>query len=153
MGRPLTIEEREQRSAEHLGLARTLAEVKHEWAAVAYFYAAYHLVRAALLDDPTFDDLSSCQRKHVDLRPEDRHVGSHHGKPRKVPREFGVNDLVALLYPGVSATYERLHQLSIDVRYERGMKASIEDLQAVWDKFERLRTEGALTSATYPAET
>jgi hypothetical protein len=136
------------RAQRHMKVANALAEAGDEWAGVCFFYAAYHRVRAALIEDHTFDDLSSCQAVHADLRPEDKHISRHNGRKNTANgREWGVNDLVRILYPGASGTYERLHQISIDVRYGAGMRPDIDQLRDVWEKFERLCAEGVLTSA------
>lgn len=102
-----------------------------EWAAVPYFYAAYHIVRCALIEDPIFDDIDRLHATHLDLIPPDRHTGRHKGrKNSSAGREWGVNELVALLYPRIVSEYERLHQASIAVRYGSGLKAPIPSLRA-----------------------
>lgn len=97
-----------------------------EWAAVCYFYASLHRVRAALLSDPIFSDQSRLTAKHYRLFPADAHVNKHMGytKPQRggPSRKFwGLNELVSLLYPVISAQYEGLYNSSLEVRYQQGL--------------------------------
>lgn len=95
-----------------------------EWFAVCYFYTAYHTVKAALLEDPVFDDLNRLSRINRFLIMEDRYATSHHGRVlREGGRRMGVNDIVTALYPAISVEYVRLHMASVDVRYKSGLGA------------------------------
>ena len=141
------------RAAEHEGLGRVLAESGHEWAAVALFYAAYHHVKAALLEDVIFDDHAACQSLSGDLLPQDRTTTRHQGRKRTTSgREWGINELVLLLYRPAAGTYEKLHQASVDVRYQAGLKATVGDVVALYEKFDGMRRQGVLTSARDDAE-
>lgn len=123
-----------------------MAEAGDEWAAVMFFYAAYHRVRAALLEDPTFDSVAGCAARHVDLRPEDRHATRHHGRrSRNQFFEFGVNEIVQILYPSAIGAYDQLHQMSIQVRYERGLVPDLRAVVETWERFRKLDEDGALT--------
>lgn len=107
----------------HRRLAGTLASapVAHPWACVVGFYAAFHSARWALQCDRRFDDEDTLEAIHPHLRPNDRRPAKH--KARRGPgpmADFGVNDLVLLLYPKASKSYELLHQASIEVRYNQG---------------------------------
>lgn len=93
----LSAAEHQTRAVELAGEAGRLHEIGAEWAAVAYFYSAYHRVRAALLDDPVFDDMSRLKRVDPQLLPSDRDTAFHTGRRRGQAPEFGVNDLVLLL--------------------------------------------------------
>lgn len=120
-----------------------------EWAAVCLFYAAYHDVKAALIDDPIFDSHDACQTRSAQLFPDDRHASAH--KARRGGHSLGVNDVVSILYKRASGTYERLHQMSIDVRYGGGLAAGArEALPGVDAKFTDLVASGALTSGVDP---
>lgn len=124
-----------------------LLEAGDEWGAVCLFYAAYHAVKAALLEDTVFDTIDACQAVNRDLLPQDRDTTRHNGRRRTSSgREWGINELVLLLYRPAAGTYEKLHQASIDVRYGDGLRASITDVRELWRRFEALRSEGALTS-------
>ncbi len=86
----------------------------------------YHLIKAALLRDPVWSDLRSLTAINVDLTPEQRFTDRHRGRRRigsNQPREWGINDLVFVLYRPAARFYERLHQASIDVRYGTGLPA------------------------------
>lgn len=126
-----------------------MLEAGDEWAAVMLFYAAYHEVKAALLDDPVFDDEATCRQYNSLLRPEDRHVARHQGR-KSVSKEWGINELVLTLYGSAAGVYHRLHQMSIDVRYESGLRGSLEDVSDVWERFCKARDEGALSTGTAP---
>ena len=153
-GTRLSADEHRARAYEHEGLGRLLAESNHDWAAVALFYAAYHHVKAALVEDVIFDDYDSCQALNPGLLPDDRFTTRHQGrKQTSAGREWGINELVLVLYRSAAGTYERLHQASVDVRYQSGLRASVAEVAALYDKFEELRATGALTSpAVYRPE-
>lgn len=131
---PLTAEQACQKALELDADASTLAQVSSDWTAVAIFYAAYHRVRAALLSDPIFDDPSRLARVNINLQMDDRNVTRHVGRWRwdngARVKIWGINELVALLYPGIAADYEVLHQASIDVRYRQVLTKDIAGLQA-----------------------
>lgn len=50
----MLVDEHTPRAEEHARQAAFLASTGSEWAAVAYFYAAYHRARQALRSDPVF---------------------------------------------------------------------------------------------------
>lgn len=120
-----------RRAQKHADVGDALAEAaRNEWAAVCWFYSAYHLTRAALLSDPVFEDTPRLQNIYHLLVPEDRHVTRHRGRRGPHP-EMGINDLVEKLYPALSGSYERLHQASIDVRYEDGLRPELSVLRSL----------------------
>lgn len=144
----LSVEEHRSRARRHEKVGRALVEAGDEWGAVCLFYAAYHDVKAALLEDPVFDSLAACQAASPDLLPEDRNVQRHHGRTHTSNgREWGINELVLKLYRGAAGTYERLHQASISVRYKSGLSGPVSDVQETWEKFISLRDSGTLTWA------
>ena len=116
----LSIEEHLARSRDHYNIGKVLAEAEHEWAAVALFYSAYHLVRHGLRTDPVFDDEQALLRIHSELGQHHRDITRHHGRYRRVGREWGMIELTLLLYRPVAGKYDKLHQLSTEVRYGRG---------------------------------
>jgi hypothetical protein len=121
---PLREEEHLARAEQHLKVGNVLVETRQEWGAVALFYSAYHRVKAAMLRDPIWGQVNALQAVHQDLIPDDRYIERHHGRRRRgEPREWGVNELVAVLYPSATRAYEQLHQASIDVRYSTGLPA------------------------------
>ena len=106
--------------------ASNLRSDDDEWFAVCYFYAAYHVIRAALLEDPVFNSLKrlgQVSTKHrMNLTMADRDTQRHTG--RKTPgaaRSVGINDLVRILYPESNVAYHQLHGASVDVRYKSGL--------------------------------
>lgn len=141
MASALAVEQHQQRADRHLHIGRALFDAGDEWAAVPFFYCAYHHVKAALLDDPVWGDISRMHRLHPDLIPDDRWVSRHHGRKGLpgAPRQWGINDLVLLLYPSIVKQYEQLHQASIDVRYSTGLPPGA--LEALPAAVEHVRTE------------
>lgn len=101
--------------------AERLADSDEEWAAVCYFYSAYHTMKAAFIEDPVFDDPTRLSTFSPNLIPDDRYVTHHRGRMGTGPRKLGVNDIVQLLYPQIAPRYIRLHMASIAVRYENGL--------------------------------
>lgn len=132
----LTEEQHKNRAERHASVGDALAAAgEDDWAAVCYFYAAYHLVRAALVGDPVFDNPNDLARIDVELTPEDRYTQRHKGRKKTSNgREWGVNELVLLLYRPYAGIYDRLHQASIDVRYGRGFKTTAADARALYDQ-------------------
>lgn len=109
----------------HQKVGAALGEAGDEWAAVCWFYSAYHLIKATMLVDPLWNNPAAFHALHPDLNPDDRFVDRHRGRRRVGgPTEWGVNELVALLYPKAAAPYERLHQASIKVRYSTGLPSA-----------------------------
>lgn len=130
MPRELTVADHVTRSDRHLRVGNALIEAGDEWAAVCFFYSAYHLVKSALLSDPIFDDPTALSKIHPGLTPDHRFTSAHHGRqrPREV-RAFGINELVLALYRPVTGAYERLHQGSIEVRYKHGLVLALPTLK------------------------
>lgn len=130
---PLTASQHVLRADEHESLAGVLRDSGHEWAAVAYFYSAYHLVSAALLRDPIFTSPGRLAAASPALTMADqtatRHQGymqfGHGGRRTKI---WGLNDLVALLYRPVWPFYAQLHEGSVDVRYGTGLRVPLEKI-------------------------
>lgn len=146
----LTCPEHVFRAAYHRGAGKALHEAAdHGWAAVCYFYSAYHLARAALISDPIFDDWDALRAVDPGLIPEDRYATKHQMR-RGSEKDHGVNDLVALLYPPIRTPYVELHGASTAVRYKMGTSTSLDDLRSELDfieghllEHERLPTLGA----------
>lgn len=128
MGRRLSCDEHVARAAKHKTVGQALSDptISNEWAAVCYFYSAYHLVKAALVSDSLFDDMASLKAIDPNLVPEDRLASKH--QVRRRGTGFGVNDLVRLVYPSINSAYLELHGQSIGVRYERGTSVPLDDL-------------------------
>jgi hypothetical protein len=145
-GTTLGAETHLSRARQHETVADALGE--NEWAAVPYFYAAYHIVKCALIEDPIFDDVTRLHGKHYDLVPDDRYTDRHKG--RKVSssgREWGINELVYLMYPSVVGAYERLHQASIDVRYRAGLRGATSDLRDCLTKIRDAYEQGQMRAS------
>lgn len=150
-GERLDSEAHKRRATEHERVGAALADVDHEWSAVCYFYAAYHTVKAALLDDPLFDDPITCQAKHPDLLPDDRYVSRHKGRRHtSAGREWGVNELVLKLYRSAAGDYDKLHQASNDVRYHDGLMGTVVDVRQLFERFKQKAESGVLSTGAAP---
>jgi len=127
----LSTEQHRDRAAHHAYVGDALAATgEPEWAAVCLFYAAYHLMRAALTSDAIFDEPTRLSRISPQLTPADRSTARHKGrKSTSNGREWGINELVFLLYRPLAGDYDRLHQASIDVRYGQGLRGDVADLR------------------------
>ncbi|GGC03170.1 hypothetical protein [Cellulomonas carbonis] len=129
------------RAHRHRKVGDALAAAGDEWAFVCFFYSAYHLVKAALLLDPVFDDPDRLGKSPVPLTADDRHVSRHKGRRRPgAPVDWGVNDLVGTIYRFIRDDYEMLHQLSIEVRYGQGralpeLEVAGQALKRIEDRF------------------
>ena len=119
-------------------------ETGQEWAAVCAFYSAYHLIRAALLADPVFDDANRLSKINSKILPEDRFV-TKHSKGGLSSSSYGVNEIVSVLYIDIRARYLRLHVASNQVRYGRGLNAiQLPSLQADLQEITRAYEAGDL---------
>lgn len=147
----VTAEVHLERAQRHRKVGEALRAAGNEWSAVCYFYSAYHLVKNVLLADPVFDDPTALSQIHSTLAMDHRHTSSHHGRQRKgEPRAWGVNELVFKLYPCIYKEYERLHQASIAVRYEAGLRPEVK-LEGVWQDIRLIADEhqkGSLVAAS-----
>ena len=133
---PLSSDEHAVASERHARAAGELCPTSSDWAAVAYFYAAYHLVKQAILDDPIWLCPSLLAAKHPELQPSVSKVTRHSGgrQRRRRGRTWGVNELVELLYPSIYQSYLLMHQASIEVRYQRGLRTPVRASAAHWAK-------------------
>ena len=145
---PLAEQAHLDRAARHIVIGSALADAGDEWAAVPMFYSAYHFVKAALLVDPIWWDIQRLQGTRPDLIPDDRFTKRHHGhRQTGRPREWGINELVLVLYPSIARDYEQLHVASIDVRYHEGLPSgALPDLRAAMDRIRAASESGALTA-------
>lgn len=112
----------EARAGSFQETAASLHAANDEWAAVCYFYAAYHLVKAAFINDPAFDSLKTLAAIDGRLTMDDRFIERHQGRIQGRTRTLGVNDVVQMLYPSIVVPYRRLHVASIAVRYGEGLR-------------------------------
>lgn len=133
-----------KRADEHANHAAAL--VSNEWAAVCYFYAAYHRLRAALLDDPIFDDVTQLHSLHLDLTPDDRYATAHKGRGGRGNRDYGVNDLVYILYRFIAGPYDKLHTASCEVRYDMRLRAQVADLSTLYATIKSEHEAGKLVA-------
>lgn len=129
-----------QRADVFRATADGLADDGDEWAAVCYFYAAYHVVRAAFIEDPVFDSIAAAAAKHPNLGMQDRWATNHQARLGSGPRALGINDIVKIIYPSIKFEYVELHSWSVNVRYNEGLEptASIQDAARY---YERIRNE------------
>lgn len=99
-----------------------------------------------MLVDPIWQDLKSLKAIHQDLVPDDRFIGRHKGRRRVGgPKEWGVNDLVLMLYRPAAGHYDRLHLASVDVRYSTGLPTgALNPVRASLDALLAMDTAGAL---------
>lgn len=133
--RQLTAAEHLDRAEHHRQVGEALATAaSHEWAAVPYFYAAYHLVKNALLVDPVFAEPERLVEIHPSLHPDHRFTSMHQARKSPGPvRDFGVNDLVLQLYRPTAGTYDRLHKASCAVRYDNGLAIPLERIVLAYE--------------------
>ena len=126
-----------ERAARHRVIGHLLSDAGDEWATVPLFYSAYHLTRHALRSDPIFHEPTKLSRVNASLTMAERDVTRHKGRkniPGSSAREWGINELVTMLYRPLTASYDKLHQASIEVRYGAGLKtAPLADLVAALD--------------------
>lgn len=132
-------------SDDHLDHGQKIAGVSPEWASVAYFYSAYHSMKAALLDDPIFDDLGELKKLSPHLMTDSKYAHVH--KVRNGQPGFGVNNLVHLLYPGKRQSYEKLHQSSLGVRYGQGVVYPVDQLESMASDIAEARRNGLLVAS------
>jgi hypothetical protein len=112
-----------QRAHDFQRTGHKLVELEDEWYAVCFFYSTYHLLKAAFIEDPIFDQVIQLSRIDSHLALDDRYVTRHQGRiERSKRRSLGVNDIVALLYPTIAVCYRRLHRASVQVRYSSGLQ-------------------------------
>lgn len=95
------------RAKHHLEVAEHLATTEQfvDWAVVALFYAAHQWVHSSLSGQPG-------------LAKDERHPRKHTGGPGDGQGGRGTNQLVAELYPEISAAYRSLFDLSRRTRYD-----------------------------------
>ena len=133
------------RAACHDAAAQLLDEWGEEWAAVAYFYASYHRVRAAILVDPVFDSLVDLTNVDARISGQNREFRRHAGPIVGGRRDIGVNDLVRTLYRPIYAEYLVLHDASVKVRYGRGISGDrLAGVRACWSTVKHEYDAGAL---------
>lgn len=133
-GPPLSCENHVGRARYHERVGDALrTSAGDSWAAVCYFYSAFHLARAAISTDPIWDDFGSMKAVHQDLLPRDQGTTAHNVR-RNGDRRFGLNDLVRILYPPIGIAYLHLHGASVGVRYEKGILTTLDDLRQDLDE-------------------
>lgn len=129
--------------------AESLHDDGDEWAAVCYFYASYHLMRAAFIADPIFDSVARLNAADSRFTLADRFVAMHRGRKGDKERKPGVNDIVSKLYPTISFEYLELHQWSVNVRYNEGLEpsASLDDAKTYYERIRRAFDSDSLKAA------
>lgn len=120
--------------------ARKLRSINDEWSVVCVFYAAYHLMKAALLSDPIFNSNIELAKISPNLTLADQHVTKHRARKGDAGASgLGLNEIVSYLYPDLASRYERLHMASVEVRYNGGLQNY--DQQSLLDGFILIKTE------------
>lgn len=93
-----------------------------DWEVVARFYSALHYLQEALLLDPVWPDAARLAGIDGRLKAKHKYVSNHQGHDRADgTREFGLQELTALLYPAVAVEFGALYASSVTVRYGRGI--------------------------------
>lgn len=133
-----------QRADRHFVVGETLEQAGDEWAAVCYFYSAYHLLKAALQVDPVFDDLPRLASINRNLTIDDRHCSRHQGSRGLQSPVLGLNEVVGLLYPGISTEYRLLHAASVQVRYKAHLNTRVVDCRSYLGVIRKQFDEGQL---------
>ena len=117
--------------------AGVLIAANDDWFVSPLFYSAYHLVRAALIDDPIFDSPELLRARDARLTPECRFLTRHQGRLDAEGRSLGINDVVGILYPAIAVEYARLHMASRAIRYGDGL--GVITAQSVHDDYAVIR--------------
>jgi hypothetical protein len=128
--------------------AEQLKALSNQWYAVSYFYAAYHTVRASIMEDPIFQDPSRLKALNSSWEGPDR-WNDHHQTRRGngIVGAPGITDLVKELYIDISIEYVQLHSASIAVRYGLGLAGyTSEALTAAFAKIATAATAGELVA-------
>ncbi|WP_426624334.1 hypothetical protein ACPPVW_17495 [Leifsonia sp. McL0607] len=128
--------------------AEELRAISSQWYAVSYFYAAFHTVRASLMEDPVFSDLSRLKSYNEAWIPDDR-FNEHHQARRGSHGQNppGVSDMVKMLYPQIAVEYVQLHSASVAVRYGFGLAAYDADaLATAFDTIAKAAAAGRLVA-------
>ena len=128
MGDP-SIAELESWSEKHWETTQKLITLGDDWSVVTGFYSCYHLLRAAMLKDPLFDDLPRLSVVHHSLRTEDRRETKHSKGGLNKP-ELGMKEICTLVYPHASGKYYLAHDASNGVRYDGGLPRHIHSVSA-----------------------
>ncbi|OIH95106.1 hypothetical protein [Curtobacterium sp. MCBA15_001] len=141
-----TAEKCVQRADAFVLTGQSLHDVGDEWAVVCYFYASYHLMRAAFIGDTIFDSVARLSAVDSRFTLADRFVAMHRGRKGDRERKPGVNDIVSKLYPQISFEYLELHQWSVNVRYNEGLEpsASIADAKLYYERIRSAFDAGTL---------
>lgn len=90
------------------------------WAVTAAFYSAFHVMRAAILEDPIWDRGPVALTNINPMLGADCQFAEHHQGNPKTNRSPGVREVVGYLYPQCRDRYLLLHGASITVRYKEG---------------------------------
>lgn len=148
----LSAEQHVVRADDHEKLAKVLHESGVEWAAVAYFYSAYHLVKAALLTDPIFTDPGRLAVAHAQLTMADQTATRHQGYMQfgtggSRTKVWGLNDLVGVLYRQVWPIYLQMHEASVDVRYGTGLRVPLDKIGEAQELVKAEYAAGTLVAA------
>lgn len=128
--------------------ATALLDAGEEWAAVVYFYAVFHLVKASYIDDPIWDDEPRLIAKHAELTSEARFATNHNSHPSADgSRNWGSTDLVRYLLPGyIHKAYTALLIASYEVRYDGALSpnATLARCRQHWETINRAYWNGDL---------
>lgn len=131
------------RSSSHQDAGDRLKALDDEWFAVCYFYSAYHMVKAAMLEDPIFDDIARCAAVHRNLSVDSRFTTHHSGGLAANGRSLGMNEIVMKLYKPIRVPYTRLHAASVAVRYGKDGLGEISPISVNDDYVAVCRAYGA----------
>lgn len=91
-----------ERAKHNFEVYEYLLEDHPDWATVALFYSALHWVHAALADEPGVCKDERHPRKHTSIEP----------------RQRGVHQMIAELYPSIAVSYRSLFEMSLRTRYD-----------------------------------
>jgi len=93
------------RATHHKRVADHLEPTFPDWAAVALFYSAMHLVHSSLADEPG-------------VSKDERHPRKHSAKAGEEHGGRGTNQMVRDLYPEIHEQYRSLCEMSHRTRYD-----------------------------------
>lgn len=139
MGRP-SLADLHEWSDKHWATTQLLMDAGNEWAAVTGFYSCYHLLRAAMMQEPLFDQPIELSRVHHTLQSGDRYETKHSlGGLNKAA--LGMKEICTVVYPHIAPRYYLAHDASNGIRYDGGLPRHIKTVDAALEQCRFFRDE------------
>lgn len=147
MGRP-SLADLQLWSDKHWETTELLLAAGNDWAAVTGFYSCYHLLRAAMKQEPLFDQPLELSRVHHTLKSDDRYETKHSLGGLNRPA-LGMKEICTVVFPHISARYYLAHDASNGVRYDGGLPRHIKTVDSALEHCRFFRSEYALGHLTH----